>query len=292
MFFSGSDFHGWRGLLDRSAQEAVAEGLAGAEESRDIALERLDELWSLANGATCRHRRLVEYFGQEWASESCNACDVCLQELKQVEGAGVLAQKILSCVVRCDQRYGAAHVSDVLRGAKTAKLRETHHDQLSTYGLLPDCTSREIRSWIDQLVALGHLAVTEGNYPTLYLTASGLEVMKGERELTLLIPETPARKRKRSSALAALDEGAPPPDEGLFEVLRQLRRSMARERGVPPYILFSDRTLALMAGYKPTSRDEFLQLKGVGERKAEDLGPHFLAAIAEYGPASETGSKA
>ena len=141
----------------------------------------------------------------------------------------------------------------------------------------------EIRAWIDQLVAAGHLSVTSGDYPTLYLTQAGVEVMRAEREVTLFQPKRAASTRKRAGALdAAREEGAPEPDAKLFEVLRTLRRDLARERGVPPYLLFNDRTLALMAGYKPRSRPEFLALKGVGERKAEDLGPTFLDAIAEY----------
>ncbi|MDA1264284.1 MAG: RQC domain-containing protein, partial [Planctomycetota bacterium] len=222
-------------------------------------------------------------FGQAWTRDSCGACDVCLGELDVLENGQVVAQKILSCVVRCDQRYGAGHVADVLRGAQTQKLRACGHDQLSTYGLLKGHTTREIRTWIDQLVAAEHLSVASGDYPTLFLTKTGVEVMQGEREIELVQPKKVAATRKRAGTLeAAREEGAPEPDAGLFEALRTLRRNMARERGVPPYLLFNDRTLALMAGYKPRSTPEFLALKGVGERKAADLGPAFLGAVADY----------
>jgi ATP-dependent DNA helicase RecQ len=286
LLYSGSDFHGWKNLMERSAREAEQQYGETALGDLDSSLERLGHLWNYANGAICRHRQLVEYFGQAYEAPAgdggngCGACDVCLGELEIQEDSLVIAQKILSCVVRCDQRYGGAHIADVLRGAATARMRETGHDQLTTYGLLKDHSSRDIRSWIDQLVAQEHLAVTSGDYPTLYLRASGLQVMKGEREVALLRPKKPVRTRGKKAALTDFD--GPPPDEGLFEHLRSLRRKLSSERGVPPYILFNDRTLVQMAAHKPRTPDAFLLLKGVGDKKAADLGPTFLAAIAEF----------
>ncbi len=287
LLFSGSDYHGWRSLMERSSSEAEAAGAHEAPAELANAIDRLGEMWGLAGGTACRHATLVEYFGQPWTKPSCEACDVCLGELDLVEEGEVVAQKILSCVVRTDQRYGAGHVADVLRGARTQRMRQTGHDELSTYGLLKSSTAREIRSWVDQLVAAGHLAVQSGDYPTLYLTKSGVEVMRAEREVTLLRPKKAAKTARRASALeTAREGGAPEPDPVLFETLRTLRRTMARDRGVPPYLLFNDRTLALLAGHKPTTNPEFLDIKGIGERKAADLGPAFLGAIADYLAAS------
>ncbi|MEE8468758.1 MAG: DNA helicase RecQ, partial [Planctomycetota bacterium] len=286
MLYSGADIHTWKGLMERSAREAELAGVEGAELELDASLARLDQLWNFAAGTTCRHRKLVEHFGQTWTKENCGACDVCLGELETVEEGSVVAQKILSCVVRCDQRYGATHVADVLRGADTARLRETGHDQLSTHGILHGHTTPEIRAWIDQLAAQGHLAVTPGKYPTLYVTSSGVQVLRGELSVELVLPRRVARKQRRggsSEALASAREaGAPDPDPELFEHLRTLRRRLARERGVPPYILFNDRTLVLMAGVKPETPEAFLALKGVGEKKAADLGPIFLQAVADF----------
>jgi len=283
MLYSGADYHGWRGILERSAREGAEEGLEGMDQFLTTALDRLSELWSLAGRATCRHRALVEHFGQTWEAQDCGACDVCLGELEAVQDATVVAQKILSCVVRCDQRYGAGHVSDVLRGADTARIRERGHDTLSTYGLLRDQPGRGIRAWIDQLLGLGHLALARGDYPTLSLTESGAEVLRGQAEVSLFLPRLPGGSKRRRTPLAqAAEEGGPTPDPQLFEHLRVLRRRLARERGVPPYILFNDRTLALMAGHRPNNRTQLLALKGVGERKADDPGPLFLEAIAEF----------
>lgn len=284
MLYSGADYHGWRNLLEANAREAAADG-ADVAEFLEHSIERLGELWSLACGAGCRHAYLVEYFGQTWDSKkSCGACDVCLGELQAVENSTVAAQKILSCVARVDQRYGAAHVTDVLRGAKTARMRETGHDQLSTYGLLSTASVREVRAWIDQLIAKDLLAVSPGDYPTLRLTSESLAVLQGEVEVELFSPKaTTSGKSRRASALeTAREEGGPEPDAELFERLRARRRELARERGVPPYILFNDRTLAAMAAHQPSNEAEFLAIKGVGEKKAADLGPIFLAAIAEF----------
>ena len=237
----------------------------------------------------CRHRQLVEHFGQRYEpapldaqATGCGACDVCLGEIEAVADSVVVAQKILSCVVRCGQRYGGGHIADVLRGADTARMRQTGHDQLSTYGLLKEHSTAEVRGWIDQLIGLDHLRVEGDRYPTLYLSPSGVSVMKAETPVTLFqVPEIKKAKKKRRSAPSAADIGLPV-DQALFEALRSLRRELARERSIPPYLIFSDRTLAELAARKPRTEVQLLAVKGVGEKKAADLGPTFLAAIAAH----------
>lgn len=287
LLYSGSDYQGWKGIMERSAQEAEADGVTGAMDELQGALGRLGELWGFANGGICRHKYLVEYFGGEYTphDDGCGGCDVCLGELTQVADSQTIAQKILSCVVRCDQRYGAGHVTDVLRGANTAKLRAKGHDKLTTYGLMKAYPASELRAWIDQLVALEHLGVASGPYPTLFLSKTGAEVMKGEREVKLLLPKTSKRstKRRGGSLAAVAKEEALDVDEPLFEALRALRKSMASERGVPPYILFNDRSLAHMAAHKPKTNADFLTIKGVGEKKAADLGTAFMDVIRLHG---------
>lgn len=288
MLYSGSDFQGWKGIMERSAQEAELDGADGAMAELDGSLRRLGELWGYANGGVCRHKYLVEYFGGAFdvQDEGCGACDVCLGELTHVEDSKTIAQMILSCVVRTGQRYGAGHVTEVLRGAATQKLRAKGHDKLSTYGLMKAYAASEIRAWIDQLVAMGHIGVASGNYPTLHLTQTGKSVMLGEAEVQLLLPKGPKRassRRRRGSVAAVAQEESLDVDEQLFEALRTLRKSMAAERGVPPYILFNDRSLAHMAAHKPTTEADFLRIKGVGEKKAADLGPAFMDAIRAHG---------
>ncbi|MCZ6597739.1 MAG: RecQ family ATP-dependent DNA helicase [Planctomycetota bacterium] len=283
LHYSGTDFYTWKSLLERAHGEADA---APDDEALESALARLGRMMNYTSRFVCRHRQLVEHFGQPYAPpddrDGCGACDVCLGELELLADALEVARKILSCVVRCGERYGAAHVTDVLRGAATAGIRRAGHDGLSTYGLLRDRAVAEVRGWIDQLIGLDHLCVEGGRYPTLYLSPSGVEVMKAEREVTLFAVPKPKQARRRSAASAALEEGAPPADEELFQRLRALRRELASERGVPAYVIFGDRTLALMAAHKPRTTAELLNIKGVGEKKAANLGPAFLGAIAEH----------
>ena len=289
MFYSGSDYYGWKSLLEKAHAEAAAEGRASSPVVLDAAIARLGGMMGFTTRFLCRHRQLVEYFGQTYEppegaeeGEGCGACDVCRGEIRAVEDSCVVAQKILSCVVRCGQCYGASHVAGILRRARAAGILRARHDELSTYGLLADCTTAEVRAWIEQLVGLDHLRVRGDRYPTLYLSPTGIEAMKGEREVVLFaLPSKPkpARTRRGAAAPAPL-EGA---DEALFESLRALRREFARARGVPPYIIFNDRTLAAMAATKPSTPEDLLEIKGVGEKKAKDLGPAFLERIREGG---------
>jgi ATP-dependent DNA helicase RecQ len=275
MFFSTADFVAWRALVEKSAAESDE-----SEGDVEGQVARLSEMLRFASGARCRHRVLVEHFGERWSGpERCGACDVCLGELAAVADATIVAQKILSCVVRTGQRYGAAHVAEVLRGSKNERVRAAGHDQLSTWGLLAAHSTREVRHWIDQLIGHELLTVDSGEFPTLRLSRSGVSVLRGEAETVLFaLPQAPKRPQ-RSAALASLggEVGAV-----LFERLRALRRKLAHERGVPPYLVFNDRTLAAMAAAKPRTLEELRAIPGVGERKLVDPGPAFLAEITSH----------
>jgi ATP-dependent DNA helicase RecQ len=283
LYYGGADFHGWKNLIVASAKEAHAAGVERAMEDVDDALERLSDMWRYATGAICRHKTLCEYFGQSFAvpNGGCGACDVCLGELSVEGDSKVIAQKILSCVVRCEQRFGAGHVCDVLRGSSTERVRRYAHDKLSTFGLLKDQPAPKLRNWIDQLVGLGHLRVTEGEYPTLILSRTGVEVLRGSLEVVLHAPASVPTRARRRSADGIAEPELVGREAQLFEALRGLRRELARERGVPPYLIFNDTALREMARTRPGNADELLEIKGVGETKARDLGPAFLAAIAK-----------
>jgi ATP-dependent DNA helicase RecQ len=274
LFCSGSDYHGWRNLIESGHDDRA---------QLESAIKRLSDMSNLANSATCRHRALVEYFGQPWTKESCDACDVCLGELAAVPDGTICAQKVLSCVVRVDQRFGAKHVCDVLRGTRSAQVSRYAHDKLSTFGLLTETSLAALRCWIDQLQAQGLLGTTRGRYPTVFVTAKGGEVLRGEREVDLF---QPPRKAKRSSRKRT-QEGRDAPeltdgDQDLFQELRSLRRDLAQRKRIPPYVVFSDHTLTLMAHERPRSPEAFLTLRGVGQHKADTYGPAFLEAIEKW----------
>ena len=271
---SAADFMKWRLMLERSGE------LSPASETLLRQMERY------ATGVGCRHRHLAEYFGDEYPGEKggCAACDYCLDELETVDQPSVLARKILSCVARVNQRFGATHVANVLRGHASEQVVARGHDTLSTFGLLPDASVTEVRGYIEQLTGLGLLRQAGNEYPVLALTPAGLECLKDETRCSTLTlarqrPPRKAATRARSRAEAESWQGV---DRELFERLRAVRLELARSRGVPPYVIFHDATLREMARLRPTSLDSLLTVKGVGARKADDLGEAFLTAIRSH----------
>jgi ATP-dependent DNA helicase RecQ len=169
----------------------------------------------------------------------------------------------------------------VLAGRSSAHVEALRHDQLGCHGALRDASRAEVRGWIDQLLGQGLLARSGGEYPTVALTKSGAQVLRGEAAAGPLSRLAPARRERRRALLV---DGAGGADEqALFETLRRVRRGLADERGVPPYVVFSDATLREMVRVRPTTRPEFLAVKGVGERKCEAFGARFLSAITSHG---------
>jgi ATP-dependent DNA helicase RecQ len=272
---SSADFVRWRLMLEENG------------ELTDGARALLRQMERFATGVTCRHRHLSEYFGDRYGTGPCGACDVCLGELEEAPEPVTLARKILSCVARVEQRFGAMHVTSILRGQASEQVTVRRHDQLSTFGLLAQASVAEVRGYIEQLVGQGLLRVTDDAYPVLALTADGVGLLKdaaARPDLTLARQRIPEKggSRRRSRVEAESWEGV---DRHLFERLREVRVTIARERGVPPYVVFHDTTLRDMARLKPRSLAALLSVRGVGARKAEDVGPRFLAAIdAAHGP--------
>ena len=272
LFYSGADFVRWKTMLESSGELT--------EQAR--ALLRQMERYATATG--CRHRQLAEYFGDRYGDVACEACDVCLGELERAHDPVTLARQVLSCVARVGQRFGATHVANVLRGHASEQVVARAHDQLTTYGLLSSASLAEVRGYIEQLTGLGLLASTDDAYPVLFLTPSGVAVLKDASKaagLTLVRQRAPDRKAGRPSARVEA-EAWRDVDRGLFEQLRDVRLQVARARGVPPYVVFHDATLREMARLKPTSVRMLLEVKGVGARKAEDLGELFLEAIRRF----------
>ena len=275
--YSPADFAKWRQMLESSGELS--------QSARSL----LRDMERYAGGTRCRHRMLVEHFGQRHEGTSCDACDWCLHELEPVDDAATLAQKILSAVARLRQRWGVGHVIDVLRGRETERITARKHDQLSTFGLLSETPLAELRGYVDQLTAQGFLMQTGDQYPVLRLTDDGLAALRAERTLMLFRQPRPVRRRDRrrggegtsasASASALSWEGV---DTGLFEALRACRLEIARARGVPPYVVFHDTTLRELARRRPSTPAQLLGIHGIGTRKAEDLGPPVLEVIRDY----------
>jgi ATP-dependent DNA helicase RecQ len=273
LIVSAADFLKWRSLLERNG------------ELTDQRKTLLREMERYASGVGCRHRHLVGHFGERYAASECGACDVCLGELEPVEDPVTLARKILSCVARVGQRFGAAHVTNVLRGSTSEQVTARGHDTLSTFGLLRDRTVDEVRGYIDQLLGRGLLRQVDDQYPVLALTGDGVALLKdpgaaGDLALVRQRRPDPARPSRASRAEVEGWEGV---DRELFERLRVFRLDVARRRGVPPYVVFHDTTLRDLARSKPSTLDALRHVYGVGARKAEDLGPAVLDVIAGRG---------
>ena len=229
-----------------------------------------------AAATSCRHKALVEYFGQPLDRTPCGACDWCLGELERIQEPVVLAQKILSAVVRTGQRWGVGHITSVLRGEASEQVASRGHDGLSVFGLLNAMPAVEVRNCIDQLTQGGFLERVGEQYPTLQITGPGADLMRGRAECVLYRQPRPVATRgKRRRGDASLTS----PDAALFERLRALRAALARARGVPPYVVFHDATLRELASRRPTSLSALLEIPGIGERKAEVYGAALLDEI-------------
>jgi ATP-dependent DNA helicase RecQ len=270
LIYSTADFLKWRVMLERNGE---------LTEARRALLRDMERY---AASVGCRHRHLVAYFGETYPREDCGACDYCLDELEPVPDPVVLARKILSCVARVGQRFGAAHVANVLRGSGTEQVTARGHDALTTFGLLKEATAPEARGYIEQLIAHGLLRQADDPYPVLSLTARGVALLKdasAEPDLALARQRRPTPERVPKRARIET-ESWQDVDRDLFERLRTLRLEIARSRGVPPYVIFHDSTLREMARVKPASLDALRHVYGVGARKADDLGEAFIAVIA------------
>ena len=271
LLYSAADVIRWESLIEKSS--------AGADASRNViaaARELLEHMRRFCTAVYCRHRKLSEYFGQEYSKPNCEACDLCLNEVEGLADATVTAQKILSCVARAGEHFGAEHIVDVLLGADTERVRRWHHERLTTYGLMKGTSRKTLTNMVYQLLDAGLLERSAEERPVLRLNDASREVLRGTRAVRLLQPKTKVKKSR-------LDEKSwDRVDSGLFETLRTLRRQLAEKRRVPAYVLFTDATLREMARVRPGSVNALLNIRGVGERKLADLGQRFLEVISDY----------
>ncbi|MCG6157940.1 DNA helicase RecQ [Rubinisphaera margarita] len=267
LFHSGNDFATWRRMLDDLTGEAA-----------QAAEEQLRLQSRFCNSLQCRHKALVEHFGQEFEVENCGACDVCLGEIEVMDDSLVVAQKIVSCVYRVDQRFGADYVAGVLTGSKDQRILDNGHHELSTYNLLQGYRKTTIREWIDQLIDQDCL-VRQGEYQTLGMGPRSREVFNGDYAPRLL--QAAAREKKSRASKPDATELSPMERE-LFDELRLLRRDLASEKGIAPFIVFGDASLIDMVRRRPTNLSEFLGIQGVGQKKADQYAAIFLKRIAEF----------
>jgi ATP-dependent DNA helicase RecQ len=257
----------------------IEEGDAGEERKR-LERRKLDALIGYCESTGCRRQTLLAYFGEAHAGQ-CGHCDNCLAPPQSWDGT-VAAQKALSCVYRTGQRFGAAHLVDVLRGADTAKVHQFGHEHLSTYGVGRDLDARQWRSVFRQLVAMGLLEADVEGHGALRLTADSAAVLKGERSLSLRAdpPKRKARRERDAGAPAAPPADLPAEALTRFEALRAWRADAARAQNVPAYVIFHDSTLRAIALARPNDLATLAGINGVGDRKLERYGQPLLDALA------------
>lgn len=230
----------------------------------------------------CRRRYLLDYFGESDAQQpNCGACDNCLAPTEEFD-ATVIAQKILSAVIRTGQRFGITYVSLVLRGSRNKRVIERGHDSLSVYGIVNDYADDDIKEIAAALLERGLLRKNDGDYPTFSVTPEGRRFLNARESLTLT-RRLDDEISKRSTSIAAAQSAAHADyDAELFQELRALRTRIASRRGVPPYVVFGDVTLRQMASYFPQNRADLARIHGVGSVKLDQYGDEFMAVITQY----------
>ena len=274
LLYSPSDRGRWTRLITRSAEEYGADPAATAAQ-----IELVNQMNALAGAYACRHKQLAEHFGQTYEHDSCDACDVCLGETQPEANSTRLCQIILSAVARTGERFGPPYITSLLKGDRSDERLREEHLKLKVAGMLAPRTKKEITALIDQLIAHRALAIEPPG--SLRFGPLGIPAMKAEHHITLakpMLPAKPAKQRRNRAEPRPLE----PADKDLFESLRALRKSIADDNEVPPYVVFSDATLRELARTRPASRTAMLEIKGIGRQKLEHFGDTFLNAIKDH----------
>jgi ATP-dependent DNA helicase RecQ len=273
LFYGGSDYLTWKSLLEESPH-------------KEVMLDKLQRLYHFCSQPHCRHRVLANYFGQEYEKASCEACDYCLSELEMVNDPLIVSQKILSCVYRVQQvsgiGFGAGHIANVLKGNQSDQVETWGHHGLSTFGLMADESVAFIRYMIEQLIGQGFLR-REGEFSTLSLTDSARKILKGELTPVLVKPLVAAKKKEiTQKGRKKKEEEWAEIDRELFQVLRSKRAELARTQGVPAFVIFGDKSLRDLARIKPTTREAFASVYGVGDYKLHAYADAFIEVIKNF----------
>lgn len=252
-------------------------------QAAEVAARQMRMMADFAEATECRRVALLDYFGEQWPGDNCGGCDICLQP-RETWDATTQTQKLLSCIFRIRQKSsfstGLNHVVEVLAGANTEKIRKWYHDQLSTYGIGKDVPREEWAALGRQLIRLGYIEASDDSFQTLSLSKKGLATLMNRSQI--MLSRVPVEVKAGTSAGKVAKAGSIACDEALFEELRALRKRLADERGVPPYVVFGDASLRHMCRQYPRTEPSFLAIPGVGSQKLADYGEAFMGAITQW----------
>ncbi len=256
-------------------------------EERKVAIQHLDAIVRYAEEQThCRRKPLLTYFGENYSTPKCQNCDNCTAAPPVLVDVTIQAQKFMSCVKRTGEKFGAGHVIDVLRGSKGEKVLKYEHEKLSTYGIGADLTEKQWMHLAKQLIQMGYIK-QDGEFRTLSISEMGMNALRKRSVILGQLQEVEERPRNKEVRQTELEY-----NKALFALLRQKRKELADAAGVPPYVIFSDRTLVEMATYYPQSPESLLEMSGVGQVKLNQYGDDFLKVIRPYCQSHKLAAKA
>ncbi len=267
LFFSRGDIPKIRYFIDQMTDE----------EERSIAMEKVNQMAGFAEHNVCRRKKLLNFFGEDYPLDNCSACDICSGDVEQID-ITIDAQIVTSAISRTQQRFGTGHIIDIVTGADTKRIRDLRHNEIKTYGTGKHKDKKYWRFLVDELLAQGTIQVDGDRYPVLKLAKKGLDVLYGKEKITALKREEKIKTKKQQGKESALEEY----DISLFEILRVLRKNIAAEHQVPPYVIFSDKTLHEMCRYYPVSLYDMRKISGIGNTKLERYGEVFVDEIKNF----------
>jgi ATP-dependent DNA helicase RecQ len=256
----------------------------GGERSVRIALKKLRDIVDYCETTSCRRAFLLSYFGEVTARENCTSCDNCDHPTASFDGTEP-AQLIAACVQQLPSHFGIELITDVLRGNKSAKIETYHFDRLPAYATGKQHSKEQYRVWINDLIRQGFLVRTGDKYPVVALSEKSSGLLAGTSQVSLPAPVNTRPSIPRSTdpmTESVIDADAHEADAELFLQLKAVRMSIARQKGIPPYVIFADKSLRAMARIRPRDRAHFATIPGVGAVKQDRYGPAFLDAIKAY----------
>jgi ATP-dependent DNA helicase RecQ len=265
------------GLQDVVQQRRMIDESEADDAYKRVQGHKLDAMLGLCETLTCRRQRLLHYFGQE--SGACGNCDTCISPPQQFD-ATVPVQKLLSSIYRVEQRFGAGHVLDVLRGVESDKVKQWRHEKLTVFGIGADVAEAEWRAILRQAIAMGLVSVDYEAYNALKLTDAARPVLRGEQSVQLRHYQKPVKQKRSTAKSGYVESSLGKESQDLFERLRWWRVETARKHNVPAYVIFHDATMREIARLRPTSLDQLRGVSGVGERKLETYGAEIVGLIA------------